>query len=121
MRTFGVLIVVLLLFTFSLQFPISAFVISFLFGAGTFGTTPILNSKIILAATESPMLSGTIAASVFNIANFIGATFGALLLENGLTFSMITFVAAGIILFGLILTFVAYKLEKNNNKFPMSF
>src|SRR5699024_12810469 len=74
--TFTTLAIVLLLFTFLLQSFILAFVISFLFGAGTFGSTPILNSKMILAVPESPMLSGTIAASVFNIANFVGATFG---------------------------------------------
>lgn len=111
MMTFGILALVLLLFTFLLQFSTLALIISFLFGAGTFGTTPILNSKIILAATEAPMLSGTIAASVFNVANFVGATFGTLLLDNGLTFTMITFVAAGIIVFGLFLTIVTHKVE----------
>lgn len=111
MMTFGMLAIVLIIFTFLMQYSFLALLISFLFGAGTFGTTPILNSKIILAATEAPMLSGTIAASVFNVANFVGATFGTLLLDNGLTFTMITFVAAGIIIFGLFLTLVTHKVE----------
>src|SRR5699024_10531242 len=99
------------LLTFSLQITILAPIISFLFGAGTFGTTPILNSKIILAATEAPMLSGTIAASVFNVANFIGATFGTLLLDHHVTFTGISFIASGIIVFVLFLTFVTHKVE----------
>lgn len=111
MITLGMLATVLVLFTFLLNVSILALVASFLFGAGTFGTTPILNSKIILSATEAPMLSGTIAAAVFNVANFIGATLGTLLLDHGLTYTMITFVAAGIILFGMLLTFVMNKVE----------
>lgn len=111
MIAFGILAIVLLLFTFLLQIPILAFLIIFLFGAGTFGTTPILNSKILLAAQEAPMLAGTIAAAVFNVANFIGATLGTVLLDQGLTYPMITFVAAGIIMLGLFLTFVTHKVE----------
>lgn len=111
MLTFCFLAIVLLFFTYLLQFAYLAPVMSFLFGAGTFGTTPILNSKIILPATEAPLLSGTIAASVFNIANFVGATFGTFLLDKGLSFTMITFVAAGIILVGLLLTLVTDKVE----------
>lgn len=112
--TFTTLAIVLLLFTFLLQSFILAFAISFLFGAGTFGSTPILNSKMILAAPESPMLSGTIATSVFNIANFVGATFGTLLLNNNLSFTKITFISAGMIAFGLLMTLITHKIEKTN-------
>lgn len=111
MLTFGLLAIVLISFTFLLQVSVLTFVISFLFGAGTFGTTPLLNSKIILTAIEAPMLSGTIAAAVFNVANFLGATFGTFLLNQDFTYSMITFVAAGVIVFGLMLTIVTYKVE----------
>ena len=52
---------------------ILAIIICFLFGFGTFGTTPLLNSKVILSAHEAPLLASTLAASVFNIANFLGA------------------------------------------------
>src|SRR5690625_4035481 len=77
------LAVVLALFTTLIQFPILAFIMAFLFGIGTFGTTPILNAKIIIGAREAPALSGTIAASVFNLANAIGATLGTGLLNMG--------------------------------------
>ncbi|MBT2598971.1 MULTISPECIES: MFS transporter [Oceanobacillus] len=109
--TLAILGAVLFLFTFLLSVPFLAYVACFLFGAGTFGTTPILNSKIILAATEAPALSGTIAASVFNLANSIGATLGSLLLNSGFSFSQITFVAAGMILFGMLLMIITHKIE----------
>lgn len=110
---------VLISFTFLLMNPFFAYTACFLFGAGTFGTTPILNTKIILAATEAPALSGTIAASVFNLANFIGATLGSLLLTNHFTFREITFVAGGMIFFGVFLMFVTHKIE-DKSLFSMS-
>lgn len=102
---------VLALFTFLIPFKFVAFVMCFLFGAGTFGTTPILNAKIILAGKEAPSLSGTIAASIFNLANSIGATLSTVFLNVGASFTLITLVASGMILFGLVLTFVTHKVE----------
>ncbi|WP_186763752.1 MFS transporter [Planomicrobium sp. CPCC 101079] len=102
---------VLALFTFLLHSTLLALVMCFLFGAGTFGTTPILNAKIILAATEAPSLSGTIAASVFNLANCIGALLGSLLLDQGSSFTLITLIAAAMILFGLLLAAITNKVE----------
>ncbi|CEI82613.1 MFS transporter [Oceanobacillus oncorhynchi subsp. incaldanensis] len=102
---------VLIAITFLFMNPILTYVACFLFGAGTFGTTPILNAKIILAATEAPALSGTIAASVFNLANSIGATLGSLLLTNQFSYREITFVAGGMIFFGVVLMFVTHKIE----------
>src|SRR5699024_10785779 len=85
-----VLAIVLALFTTLIHFSILAFIMTFLFGAGTYGTTPILNAKIIIGAREAPALSGTIAASVFNLANAIGATLGTGLLNAGVSFTFIT-------------------------------
>lgn len=102
---------VLALFTFLIPFKFVAFVMCFLFGAGTFGTTPILNAKIILAGKEAPSLSGTIAASIFNLANSIGATLSTVFLNVGASFTLITLIASGMILFGLVLTFVTHKVE----------
>ena len=105
------LAIVLVLFTTLIQFSFLAFIMVFLFGVGTFGTTPILNAKIIIGAREAPALSGTIAASVFNLANAIGAMLGTGLLNRGASFTVITLVASGMILFGLFLTYVTHKVE----------
>ncbi|WP_200410996.1 MFS transporter [Virgibacillus salexigens] len=107
----AILAMVLVAFTFMIQLTPLAFVMCFLFGAGTFGTTPILNSKIILGGKEAPSLSGTIAASVFNLANSIGATLGTLLLHSGANYRWITIIAASMIILGMILTIVTNKVE----------
>lgn len=106
-----VLALVLAAFTFLLQVPALALFVCFLFGAGTFGTTPLLNAKVILAAKEAPMLSGTVAASVFNLANAIGATLGTVFLNNGLSYQMITWIAAGMIMVGFVLTLITSRVE----------
>ncbi|GAB2547644.1 MFS transporter [Gracilibacillus alcaliphilus] len=111
MVALGFLAIVLILFTFAIQITLLAFLFSFLFGVGTFGTSPLLNAKIILAAKEAPLLSGTIAASVFNLSNFIGAALGSLLLEKGFSFVAITMIAGVIIAFGLALTVLTHYIE----------
>ncbi|MFI8685840.1 MFS transporter [Rossellomorea sp. NPDC077527] len=107
----GSLSIVLLLFTTLLQFFISALVMCFLLGAGTFGITPIFNAKIVMAAREAPLLSGTLAASVFNLASFIGATLGSLLLSIGFSYSHMTFVSSGLLALGMILTKITSVFE----------
>src|SRR5690625_241730 len=105
------LALVLALFTMLIQVSVLAFIMAFLFGVGTFGTTPILNAKIIIGAREAPALSGTIAASVFNLANAIGAMIGTGLLQAGAGYTLITLTASAIILFGLFLAYVTNKVE----------
>lgn len=109
--TMGALGIVLFIFTFMLQMPVLAYAASLLFGMGTFGTTPILNSKIIFAAKEAPALSGTLAASVFNLANSIGATLGSALLNMDFSYTHITFVAAAMIFFGMFSMIIAGRVE----------
>ncbi|SUM30844.1 chloramphenicol resistance protein YfhI [Staphylococcus gallinarum] len=110
--TFLLLFITILLFVTVLHVTVLAFIICFMFGFGTFGTTPLLNSMIILNAHEAPLLASTLAASVFNLANFIGAILGSLLLNIGLPYIEITFVSASIILLGIILNFINFIYER---------
>src|SRR5699024_10859416 len=105
------LTIVLALFTTLIQSSALAFVMAFLFVVGTFGTTPILNEKIIIETKKATALSGTIAASVFNLANAIGAMIGTGLLQAGAGYTLITLNASEIILFNLFLEYVTNKLE----------
>ncbi|MFM9278522.1 MFS transporter [Paenibacillus jiagnxiensis] len=90
---------------------VTVFVFSFLFGAGVFGAVPLLNAKFVIAGKEAPALAGTLASSVFNLANAIGATLGAFLLELGLGFAGLTWIAAGLTGLGFALTVMTYHKE----------
>ena len=92
---------------------ILAIIICFLFGFGTFGTTPLLNSKVILSAHEAPLLASTLAASAFNIANFLGAIVGSILLSMGFSYLTITFVSGGIIILGIIINTINHFMKKH--------
>lgn len=97
--------------TFMLEVPYLAYLASGLFGLGTFGISPMLNSKIIYAAITAPALAGTLAASVFNLSNSIGALLGSFLLTNGYSYRAITFVAAGMLIFGVFCMVVTHFIE----------
>ncbi|HLR60628.1 MAG TPA: MFS transporter, partial [Pseudogracilibacillus sp.] len=98
------LALVLAIFTFLIQNPISALIIVFLFGLGAFGTIPILQTKMITGAKEAPTLAATSAASAFNVANAVGAWLGGVLLSNGFSFLVISLAGALITVIGLIIT-----------------
>lgn len=115
--TFFLLFITIILFVTFVHYVVLALLICFLFGFGTFGTTPLLNSKIILSAHEAPLLASTLAASIFNVANFIGAILGSILLSIGLPYMTITFISGGIIILGIILNTVNNVYEKKHIQF----
>ncbi|MBJ7885055.1 MFS transporter [Staphylococcus warneri] len=115
--TFFLLFITIVLFVTFVHYAVLALLICFLFGFGTFGTTPLLNSKIILSAHEAPLLASTLAASIFNVANFIGAILGSILLSIGLPYMTITFISGGIIILGIILNTVNNVYEKKHIQF----
>lgn len=115
--TFFLLFITIILFVTFVHYAVLALLICFLFGFGTFGTTPLLNSKIILSAHEAPLLASTLAASIFNVANFIGAILGSILLSIGLPYMTITFIYGGIIILGIILNTVNNVYEKKHIQF----
>lgn len=105
------LAVVLFGLTFMLQVPYLAYIAAGLFGLGTFGISPMLNAKIIFAAVTAPALAGTLAASVFNLANAIGASLGSALLSADFSYTAITFVAGGMLIFGALCMVATHFIE----------
>ncbi|WP_166627122.1 MFS transporter [Jeotgalicoccus sp. S0W5] len=105
------LAIVLFGLTFMLEVPYLSYLAAGLFGLGTFGISPMLNSKIIFAAVTAPALAGTLAASVFNLSNSIGASLGSLLLTNGFSYREITFIAGGMLVFGALCMVATHFIE----------
>lgn len=108
------LAIVLFGLTFMLQVPYLAYIAAGLFGLGTFGISPMLNAKIIFAAVTAPALAGTLAASVFNLANAIGASLGSVLLSSNFSYMEITFVAGGMLIFGALCMVATHFIEDKN-------
>lgn len=108
------LAIVLFGLTFMLQVPYLAYIAAGLFGLGTFGISPMLNAKIIFAAVTAPALAGTLAASVFNLANAIGASLGSVLLSSNFSYMEITFVAGGMLISGALCMVATHFIEDKN-------
>ena len=94
-----------------LKVPYLAYLAAGLFGLGTFGISPMLNAKIIFAAITAPALAGTLAASVFNLANAIGASLGSVLLSNNFSYTEIMFIAGGMLIFGALCMVATHFIE----------
>jgi DHA1 family inner membrane transport protein len=90
---------------------VTAFMFCFLFGTGVFGAVPLLNAKFVLSGQEAPAMAGTLASSVFNLANSIGAGLGAFLLDTGAGFDGLIWVAACLTALGLASTVLTYYKE----------
>lgn len=68
-------------------------------------------------AKEAPLLASTLAASIFNVANFLGAIIGCILLSIGLPYIQITLISGGIIVLGMLLNLVNQLYEKKHITF----
>lgn len=105
-------LLILLSFTLSIQTPVTALLIVFLFGLGAFGTVPILHTKVIDAAKEAPTLAATAGASAFNLANAGGAWIGGLALHAGFDFTVLSMIGAFITNIGFTLTLLSRRVDR---------
>ena len=91
---FAVLTVILLLFPLATPYAITAVLVIGLFGAGAFGTTPLLQSKIVMAAKEGPTIAAAASVSAFNLANASGAYIGGIVLDANLGYTWLSIIGA---------------------------
>ncbi|SDC17111.1 Predicted arabinose efflux permease, MFS family [Terribacillus halophilus] len=109
---FAILTVILLLFPLATPYAITAVLVIGLFGAGAFGTTPLLQSKIVMAAKEGPTIAAAASVSAFNLANASGAYIGGIVLDANLGYTWLSVIGAGISIIGILLSAVSYREEK---------
>lgn len=111
---FATLTAILLLFPLATPYAITAVFIIGLFGAGAFGTTPLLQSKIVMAAKEGPTIAAAASVSAFNLANAGGAYIGGLVLDANLGYTWLSVIGAGISIIGILLSAISYREEKKH-------
>ncbi len=113
---FSILTVILLLFPLATPYAVTAVFIIGLFGAGAFGTTPLLQSKIVMAAKEGPTIAAAASVSAFNLANAAGAYLGGIILDANLGYSWLAICGAAISVIGILLSALSYREEKKEQK-----
>src|SRR5699024_9717447 len=110
------LAIVLLSFTFILPVQYLAYIAAVLFGRGTSAMSAMLDATSVFAAITAPALARTLAASVFKLSNAIGAYLGSTLLAEQFSYTSITFIAGGMLIFGAI-CMVATQFIEDKSRF----
>ncbi|MGY1845501.1 MFS transporter [Modestobacter sp. SYSU DS0875] len=98
----------LVAFALLARFPVAAIVLVVLFGTATFSLGPVLQNRVIeVARVPGGSLVSAANQAAFNVANALGAAFGAAALSAGLGYTAPMWVGVGLALTGAVMALVA--------------
>ncbi|CBI76343.1 transport transmembrane protein [Bartonella clarridgeiae 73] len=107
---------VFFLFFFLSYTPLTAALGCFLIGT-SFASMPSIQAKIIDVAMPAQMLGSALMQSAFNIANALGAEFGACILKLGYSYEYTAILGGILTLCGLLIFCFLWYMEKYNQHF----
>jgi len=99
----GSLSALLLVFAWTMSFPIPAAVTIFAWGVATFATVAPLQTRVMTVAAKSPNLASSMNIGAFNLGNAMGAALGASVIGLGLSYRFVSISAAVLALMSLAL------------------
>ena len=105
--SFGLLLLVLVVFTYTSRFPVPAVVTVTVWGALAFALISPLQMWVVDAARDAPNLASTLNQSAFNLGNSIGAWTGGAAITAGLQYRELPWLGACYAAIGLTLAIVA--------------
>ena len=97
------LIVVLVAIAFVMPFQIAMVIAVFFFGMALFSTIPPLQVQVMSRAGDAPVLASAFNIAAFNLGNGLGAWFGSMALEGGVSYAQVPLIGAAMCAGGLIL------------------
>ena len=90
------------------------------FGAGVFLvsatssiTSPLMQAWLMTNAGKSVTLAAASHHGAFNVANSLGVMFGGFILSAGFGFSAVLYLAGGLALFGMVVTFAGLWIDRD--------
>ncbi len=92
----------LLLFAYTMRFPVPAVATVFAWGIATFALVPSLQARVMSLASAAPNLVSAINIGAFNLGNAIGAAIGGGVIAAGFGYTWIAVAGAGMALSGLV-------------------
>ena len=95
------LIVVLVAIAFVMPFQIAMVIAVFFFGMALFSTIPPLQVQVMSRAGDAPVLASAFNIAAFNLGNGLGAWFGSMALEGGVSYSHVPLIGAAMCAAGL--------------------
>ncbi|RJQ75768.1 MFS transporter [Pseudonocardiaceae bacterium YIM PH 21723] len=114
--TLGALLVVLLVFGFTVHNPITAAITVLLLGLTGFATVAPLQTWIMDRAAGAPELASAANIAGFNLANALGAWIGGLVISAGLGYAAVNWAGALLTALGLAATVWAGALHRAGSR-----
>ncbi len=105
----------LLLFAYTMRFPVPAVVTVFAGGIATFALVPSLQARVMSLASAAPNLVAAINIGAFNLGNAIGAAIGGGVIAAGFGYTWIAVAGAGMALSGLVAVLVSNRTGAASN------
>lgn len=99
----GVLILVLLVFTVLMRWPVPAAVAILIWGMASFAIVPPLQMRVMEAAREAPNLASAVNIGAFNLGNAAGAALGGAVINAGLGYPAVSLAGAAMAGLGLLM------------------
>jgi len=97
----------LLLFAYTMSFPVPAVATVFAWGIATFALVPSLQMRVISLASAAPNLVSSINIGAFNLGNAVGAAIGGGLIAARLGYAWIAVAGAAMALGGLVVVLIS--------------
>ncbi|SEN99336.1 Major Facilitator Superfamily protein [Cryobacterium luteum] len=108
--TLAALAVVLFAMTFAIQNPISAVIMTFVFGVTAFSVVAPLQLRVMNAAGHAPDVASAANISAFTLGSAIGITLGGAAIDGGLGLASVNWIGGLITTTGLIIAVVTWAL-----------
>ena len=100
---FAALVVLLVLFAWTMRSAVPAVATVFAWGVATFALVPSLQARVMSVASDAPSLASSINIGAFNLGNAIGAALGGGVISAGLGYAWVSIAGAGMAAGGLAL------------------
>ena len=100
---FAALVVLLVLFAWTMRSTVPAIATVFAWGVATFALVPSLQARVMSVASDAPSLASSINIGAFNLGNAIGAALGGGVISAGLGYAWVSIAGAGMAAGGLAL------------------
>ncbi|OTG87158.1 MFS transporter [Acinetobacter sp. ANC 4558] len=104
------LMIIMLLFPLLAQTLLGASIALVIWGALAFAVVPPLQMRVMSVAYDAPGLASSVNIGAFNLGNALGAFAGAMVLNLGFSYRVVSFTGAGLSFIALLLVLIQMKL-----------
>lgn len=101
------LVALLLLFSWTMAWPLPAIATVFAWGIATFALVPSLQSRLMQVGSGAPELAASINIGAFNLGNAVGAAAGGAVIAAGVGYGGVAVAGAAMALAGLLCVLLA--------------